>query len=393
MEAWILDENFNSLSIMDQFESFIWSDRYNEVGDFEAYMPVEVSFFPDLQINRYLYLKESNKLMIIEDLSIDTDPEAGDHLTLTGRSLESILERRIVWELTTIDGNLQNGIKRLLNEAIINPAISNRAIPNFTFRASTDKRITSLKYSNQFRGENLLDVITDICKGASLGWRVLPDWDHAPGFIFELYIGEDRSYEQTKNIPVVFSNRYENLLSTNYYESEREYKTDCLVVSNQEDVERKAEVSRLSPSLKGLKRREMYLGVSLDLETIQKPPEEPEDIDKDGQVDKRERAMWQRKWDEYNAQVQAKENSYIDQLKDAGKDALAETKVTIMFDGEIESRVQFVYGKDFWIGDIVQVRNEYEKEARCRITELVLTQDATGETLLPTFTNVEDLES
>lgn len=392
MEAWILDENFNSIAILDHFESFIWADRYNEVGDFEIYMPTEVAFFSELLINRYLWFKESEKLMIIEDLTIDTDPEAGDHLTVTGRSLESILERRIIWNLTTLDGNLQNGIKRLLEENVILPSIRNRTIPNFTFRASTDSRITSLKYANQFRGENLLEVITGICQGENLGWRILPDWDNAPGFIFELYLGQDRSFEQTANLPVVFSNKYENLLATNYYESERDYKTDALVVATNNEVERKAEVSRTSPGVFGLKRREIFVSGQLEVEIPEPPPNEPEDTDDDGRIGRLEQREWQTKWDEYNATIEANENGYSSQLIDQGKDALAETAITISFNGEADVHVQFVYGKDFWMGDIVQVLNEYQKEARCRITELVMTHDATGETIVPTFTNVEDLD-
>lgn len=49
--------------------------------------------------------------MIVEKIQITSDTEDGNHVTVTGRSLESILDRRIVWGQKLLSGNLQNGIK------------------------------------------------------------------------------------------------------------------------------------------------------------------------------------------------------------------------------------------------------------------------------------------
>ena len=40
MEAMILDTNFQGIYIVDSFESFIWTDRFSECGDFELYIPI-----------------------------------------------------------------------------------------------------------------------------------------------------------------------------------------------------------------------------------------------------------------------------------------------------------------------------------------------------------------
>ena len=83
--------------------------------------------------------------MIIEDIKINADTEEGNHLIVTGRSLESILERRIIWGQRIFNGNLQNGIQTMLNECIISPSIADRKISNFVFVPSADPKITSLK--------------------------------------------------------------------------------------------------------------------------------------------------------------------------------------------------------------------------------------------------------
>ena len=54
---------------------------------------------------------------------------------------------------------------------------------------------------------------------------------------------------------------------------------------------------------------------------------------------------------------------------------------------------QFVYKKDFNIGDVVQVVNEYGQEATSRVTEIVISQDENGESLNPTFTSTEKADN
>lgn len=49
-----------------------------------------------------------------------------------------------------------------------------------------------------------------------------------------------------------------------------------------------------------------------------------------------------------------------------------------------------VNGQDFFIGDIVQIKNEYGMEAKSRVSELVLSQEETGEAVYPTFTSISN---
>ena len=175
MEAWILDQNATSLAVLDTFQSFIWTDRYRGYGDFEIYMPAETSALSYLKEGNYLVTKDSDRMMIIEDIQVDTDAENRNHLTVTGRSLESILCRRVIWGYKVLNGNFQDAIRTLLNENVIAPSNSKRKIPNFVFRASTDTRITGLTVDTQFLGENLYDAILSLCEEKEIGFRVLPD--------------------------------------------------------------------------------------------------------------------------------------------------------------------------------------------------------------------------
>ena len=126
MDVTVLNTNLDAISIVDVYESFIWTDRYYEYGDFELFTSMTDTILSYIRQDYYLQSRESEHVMIIEKIRINSDSENGNHITVTGRSLESILDRRIVWGQKTITGNLQNGIRTLLNENVISPADNKR---------------------------------------------------------------------------------------------------------------------------------------------------------------------------------------------------------------------------------------------------------------------------
>ena len=357
MEGLILDHQFYTLDMLDAFESFIWADRYCGYGDFEIFMPMSPSVPPSLVQDNYLSITSSDRLMIIEQIEMATDAETGTHLTISGRSLEALLERRIIWGMKTLEGNLQDNIHMLLNENAINPTDPLRKIPGLSFRPSIDPAITSLMVNLQLICDNLYDVIFILCDINRIGFRILPN---GPGtFVFELYKGIDRSYNQTENQYVIFSPKFENLLTSNYFETKKLVKNAALVGGEGEGDEKVLiEAVPDSGVVSGLDRREIFVS-----STTRSRDEDGEDISPE----------------EYEAL-----------LKEDGKKAMAETKSIVTFEGEIDAQRQFIYAQDFFIGDIVQVMNEYGMEAQSRVSELVQTHNNEGETFIPTFTTVED---
>lgn len=352
MEAFILDSSFNTLGLIDVFESFIWTDRYLGYGDFEIYMSIASGIDEYIQQGNYVYINSSEHLMFIEELAIDTDPEKGAFLKVTGRSVEAYLERRIIWGRKTISGNLQDSIRMLLEENIISPENTHRKIPNIEFQASVDPFVTELSIDFQLDGDNLYDVIIALCSVYNLGFKLVPVGSGL--FIFELYKGVDRSYNQSANNYVVFSPKFENLLTTNYYETKKALVNSALVVGEGEG-EARIMVDAFSDEeeASGLDRREILIKSSsrskLDDGTILGP------------------------------------EVYKKILVEDGIAELAEYVEVISFEGEIEAKIQFLYGVDFFVGDIVQLINEYGMEATVRVSELILAHDPEGESYIPTF--------
>lgn len=354
MELLIMDENFAGVSTLDIFESLIWTDRYYACGDFEIYMPCSEKMLSTLKQDMYLYLRESEHIMIIEDIQIDTDVEDGAHLTVTGRSLESILDRRVIWNLTTLSGGLQAGIKQLLNENAIAPSDPARVIPNLIFEDSTDSKITNLALNAQYYGENLYDVICEVCESNEIGFKIT--LNESNQMVFSLYAGTDRSYEQTENPYVIFSPGFDNLLNSNYISSKKTLKTVTMITGEGEGSDKKKAVAECSNGAgSGLNRREMHTDASGISQT--------------------------------DGENTISDEAYTALLQRQGIDELAQNTRTESFEGEVSSGRTYTYGTDYFMGDIVQNVNEFNIEATSRVTEYIMSQDESGIERYPTFTS------
>ena len=85
MELLVLNTDFESIAVIDTYESMIWTDRYNSYGDFEIFFAMDTQLLQYLKEDYYLWLKDSEHCMIIEDIKINADTEEGNHLIVTGK--------------------------------------------------------------------------------------------------------------------------------------------------------------------------------------------------------------------------------------------------------------------------------------------------------------------
>ena len=354
MEVWILDTDFSSVSVLDTFESLIWTDRYREYGDFEIFAFPTSQLINDAKDDFYLYNPASEHTMIIEHHEVTTDIEEGPRFIVTGRSLESLLTRRIVWNQTTISGSLQNGIKKLITENFISPEVSERKITNFVFVDSTDPEISKLTHEQQYAGDIIYDVIVDLCNTYDIGFKITLNIDKKI-FEFSLYKGKDRSYAQETNPYVVFSPNYENIINSDYTHSIKDYKNVTRIGGEGVGIDRKMTTYG---NASGLNRREIFT----DARDISSKTD-------DGEV--------------------LSDQDYLNLLQQRGKENLAEYAVKEGFEGEVEASKMFIYGRDFFLGDCVQVQNEFGMSGTSLVSEIVFSQDKDGESVFPTFLSLQ----
>lgn len=344
MDIKILSPQFIELTVVENYQSFIWTERYNQYGDFELYAPTGSEWMRYIEIGNYVVTTDSDRMMIIENLEVTTDIENGTFAKITGRSLESILARRIVWVQTIIESNVQAVIKKVITDAIINPTLTARRIPNFIFSDTTDRRITKYSIEAQYTGDNVYTVVSDICQQIGAGFKVTLNENKQ--FVFKLFMGEDRSDS------VIFSNEFNNLLTSDYKNTYENYCNVTLVAGEGEGSARKTAVVG---SASGLNRRELYT--------------DARDLSSSGTTAAK----------------------YLNQLKQRGNEKLAEKKLTEGFQGTVVPDIMYQYGVDFNIGDFVLFRDTFGNEGRQRIDEFIISHDeGNGYYTYPTFVTVEE---
>ena len=84
---------------------------------------------------------------------------------------------------------------------------------------------------------------------------------------------------------------------------------------------------------------------------------------------------------------------YNESLKRLGTYTLQDNSRVKNFEGEVDAVRMFVYGKDFFIGDVVQISNEYGIEGSARVMEFIKSDDASGSKAYPTFQAIQDIDS
>lgn len=344
MNIYVLDKQLNIVNVIDTYTSIIWTNRYYECGDFELYLPASSNLISILREDYFLVREgHEDNAMIIETIQINTDEENGNYLTVSGRCLKSIFHRRIIWNQTQVSGFIENCISQLINENVISPVDTSRQISNVGIG---DLISTNTNLTAQYTGDYLDETITSICQSYGLGWDISLDLE-TKKFTFKLYSGVDRSYNQETVAWVVFSNEYDNLLSTEYVFSKSNY----------------ANVTKVAGEGEGLARKNITVGDATGLERYEVFTDARDLSTNEGEIS---------------------DEQYYSQLTEKGNETLAETTKSSSFSGEV-IEYQYTYGKDYLLGDIVEIVNEYGMSAVSRITEVIESEDESGIYTIPTF--------
>lgn len=338
----VLDASFQRIAELDSYISFIWTERFYKPGDFEVCIDIRYSDY--LQIGNYIQRKYDEHLGVIEKIQYKRTEEQQEMIIVSGRLIQSILGRRVISTQTQISGRVTAGIELLINENVINPLNSQRRIQNCTFDNESQSTATM---DAQYTGANLLETINSLCETYSVGIDCVLDAHN--NFAFSLYDGVDRSYNQSTNPYVVFSEDYDNLLNSEYDEDFSTYVTDVLVGGEGEGINRTM-VWANAQAKSGLARYETFLDASSAVTN--------ENI--------------------------ITQQTYESQLRGLGLELV--TDYTKAFSGEVDfSGVE--YGEDLDLGDIVTIENKrWGMRINSRLIEVIESIGEDGAyNVVPTF--------
>lgn len=234
---------FVTEGVISDYISLQWRDAYNEVGTFTLVLPANEENLKIFQPDRYIMIEKSEKIMIIESIKLNANLMAdGFVLQVSGRSLESVLDRRIAFPGIALntqaykgDGGLVMALYDLVDAYFINVDITaqessdgskyfyypERHVQFLEFPSDINsyfKREFNASINKNISKEPILDIVTEICQNNNLGFEIIasPRFGESSRCItwkFILYNGMDKSYTRSnKNDPLlIFSPTLNNV--------------------------------------------------------------------------------------------------------------------------------------------------------------------------------------
>ncbi len=322
MELRIYDAAMQFKGLIENQTSVLWNRKYFEPGNFELYCPVTLNNQNLLKRGNLVWIKGAAEAGIVESLVIEQD-DSKNQITAKGRFLSSYMSRRLIRPFYNFqNGLVETAMREILSNAVPLPLVELGPVKGYTETVSF-----------QATYKNLLDYETKLAKYANIGFRFRPDFSEKK-IIFELYKGLDRTFNQTERSRVVFSEKYNNILSAKYTLNDQILKNVCYVGGQGEGSARTIAIAG-DDSLTGLERREVFISAS--------------DVSKDGLTDAQ----------------------YIAALEQRGNNELKQDALVESVECTTDANSNFQYLRDYDLGDIVAIRKEnWDLLINLRITEL-----------------------
>lgn len=357
MEWYTLDDELRRDTVIEGFESFIWTERYQDVGDFQIVIKSTIQSRSLLTEGTYLGMKESDRrVMVIDTISDDTDQNGERNLTITGSSLEKILDDRVAiaaftdttttpnWVITASAGDVCREVftsicvDTILDAGDTIPFYHSGTLSDDGNLGEDDTEITVT-----ISPDTVLNVIKQICATYFLGFRMVKDGDTG-NIYFEIYVGDDHTSQQTTLTPVIFDPDIDNLEKISLLQSTASVKTVAYVIAaNGAEM---AFATGYDDAVSGAARRVLLVNSSNTGES----------------------------GDDLNTA-----------LRTEGLIALSAQREIYSFDGELPQTIPYVYGVDYKLGDLVEERNSSDYGSQMLVTEQIFVSDNTGERSYPTL--------
>ena len=433
------------IHIEESFSSLVWTERYQEAGDFVLDIPIDVADFNVYKKGNYVSFDESLESMVIESIEITEKTEA-PVLEIKGRSLSSLLMRRINASkvFTVFDGKLTgtrgpdtntgliryNGavnevIQNILNDDLINPVVPSyywahkeggewvrgysdtssntgmveyvsypsRKISNFTYQNLISPTFSMSKSYDELM--TLYDILVSIAKEYMFGFRVILN---GLNMVLQTYKGVNRTSNQTEVDPIIFDPVMDNISYINYFEDISSYKNSGFAYSDSPLAYAWKNTSpfkhRLfdgylwveSSNTSDVDRFEVPLDVRSDVSVLDLYSSKSiSEVSSEEETTDENTYM---SWIDYYEALQNKVSS-------SGRNAFLDGEYNLIetSEGEIDPLVRYSFEKDYYIGDIVEITNRRESVMTAYISEVIRSYDQNGFITTPSFTNILDYDT
>lgn len=359
MEFYTLDSLLRRIEIFEDFESLIWTERYKQYGDFKITMYSSFRARTLLKPDTLLAIPDSKRVMRIETVDDSLDDQNRRILTISGRSIETMMYDRVAKEslsdLTTspswsiVDMTPTNIARKIFHDVCVDGVLSiHDKIPYIfegSFAEASNIPEPADLISVEVQPTTVYDAIVQLSDIWDFGFRILREGD-ASKLWFDVYMGSDRTTGQTALPAVVFAPQLDNLQKTRELTTIEGAKNVAYVYSPAGFEMVHAE--GVDTDVDGFERKVLMVDAN-DITTESVP-----DVSA---------ALIQR-----------------------GKEELSKARTFQAFDGEISQFSKYKPGRDYNVGDLVDMRNSDGATNIMRVTEIIYASDREGDRSYPSLT-------
>ena len=330
----VTNNKFEAIAEVDDYKSLQWGEAYQGCSTFEMWCPVNDKNSDCLKKGNIIWLG-GDTAGLIEIVNPQIEEDFTRMFDVKGRTIECFLTRRILWGTFYAQENddIALSMQKMvdfnfvsLTQSQIDSNMQYRIMPWIDIDYDFSSGITS---AFQRTGDEVYDALLELAQNNNLGFRLKFKPDQTK-MLFQVYKGRDCSIDNEEgNDPVVFDSNMEDVLSSNYYTSDQDYKNIGFVAGEGTGYSRSWLITG-QEDIDGLDRREIYI----DARDVQSKSQD----------------------EEVNTKTLS-EQEYKETLSQRGEERLAEHAIVETFDSKLRvvGDVNYEYGRDYFLGDIVTV--------------------------------------
>lgn len=310
VELIVMNENFEILSIIDDFSSLVWAPTFFGVGEFQ--FECNIKYLNSIINGSYIF-RNDDETGVIEYFNFIKDETGARNILVRGKFLKVLLDERAVHE--TMNFNNKN-IEEIILGLISRHFIETKEFPRFEVKYSSN---FTDKISTQITGKSVLERIINIEEEQKVGCKVKYDYLNDK-IVCSVIKGRDLTQNQSENDWVVFSEERENIFDFEYSKV-RTFKNFVYVAGAGEGNERI--VATVDIRKTGEPLKELYVDARDILDT-----------DKDG--------------------IKIPMPQYISMLEQRGREKLSEYVQIEELKANINEDNILKYKSDYFLGDIIE---------------------------------------
>lgn len=368
MQLYTLTSRFFPRDSINEFTSVIWTERYSSAGDVQLVVPATAEMAEILAPGTMLGLRGTKEIMMLETQSVEKEL-----MTVTGLSMVSFFnERSSLFPNPEYDGTSGSAfgeytatttagqhISDAVYQMLINPTSTlgldwaQDKIPGLALGAidanGTPKRIS-------FALGPIYDAVQSLASEEGLGFKLYLESAKYSTDVYVLkfatYRGRNRTSEQAVHGIVRLSPQLDSLTDVKELSSISEYK-NVIYVSYKNTIS----THYIQPDLPiptGFNRRALFVDA-------------PDIFLTDDHIA------------EFRAQV--------------ARNTLANHIYIQAVDGQVSSKIDYKFGTDYYLGDVVELEGFSGFFSKARITEYIRSQDQFGEQEYPTLAVIDPLQT